>query len=193
MAKKIFLIAVFIISLLLIGLMLLVADVRNNNILNDFNTIEENLEKENTVQKDIEPTPKKYPVSVQQFKQVSDALLQNIKTLKKDFKVGDSFEEMDARKNHILFETDSNTYSDKGTEFMANIEAYENIVARIHKEYSNVGVKIIKIRTVKAEEDWLVENFKNFPVISVNGQLRLLESGIIKQQKDIFIKVLPNQ
>lgn len=191
MSKKIFLIAVFIISLVLIGLMMLVADVRSNDILDAFSTQEEKLEdanktssKETVNPKQSETKDKEYPEVVQQFQIVSEELLQNIQGLKEDFTVGDSFKEMEAKKNEILFIQNTDQYSEKGKQFIAKIEAYEAILANVYLEFPKAKTTT-KLRTNNRGEDWLVYNFKDFPTIAIYAKLVNIEEAIKRKQNDI--------
>ena len=85
MTKKVFLIAVFIISLLLIGLMLLVAGMRSNSILDDFSIIEEkfkNVEsslEEDLKQEELKTSIEKYPEIIQKYQKASEELLKHTK------------------------------------------------------------------------------------------------------------------
>lgn len=191
MSKKIFLIAVLVISLVLIGLMMLVADVRMNSILDDFSTEEKKLEdiidessNEKINRKQLEATKKKYPVVIQQFQTVSEELLQYTQSLKEDFKVGDSFEEMEAKKNEIFFIKNTDEYSEKGTEFIAKIEAYEAILATVYLEFPKTKTETT-LRTKNRGEDWLIYNFKDFPTIAVYAKLVNIEEVIKRKQKEI--------
>lgn len=196
MSKKVFLIAVLIISLLLIGLMLLVADVRMNTILDDFSKTEEEFKQSNTAveqqRKRTETSIENYPATIQQFNEKANELLAYIEVLKKDFEVGDSFEEMEAKKNEIFFDSTTNLYTEKGALFIAKIEAYENILTAVYKEFPETKTIASPLRAIKRGEDWLVENYKDFPVISVHASLSVMENTIITKRKDIFMIVLTN-
>ncbi len=192
MSKKIFLIAVLVISLVLIGLMMLVADVRMNSILDGFSTEEKKLEdiidepsNEKVDREQLKTTEEKYPVVIQQFQTVSEELLQYIQNLKEDFKVGDSFEEMEAKKNEIFFIKNTDEYSEKGTEFITKIEAYEAILATIYLEFPKTKTETT-LRTRNRGEDWLVYNFKDFPTIAVYAKLVNIEEAIKRKQKEII-------
>ncbi len=192
MSKKIFLIAVLVISLVLIGLMMLVADVRMNSILDGFSTEEQKLEdiidepsNEKVDREQLKTTEEKYPVVIQQFQTVSEELLQYIQNLKEDFKVGDSFEEMEAKKNEIFFIKNTDEYSEKGTEFITKIEAYEAILATIYLEFPKTKTETT-LRTRNRGEDWLVYNFKDFPTIAVYAKLVNIEEAIKRKQKEII-------
>ncbi|WP_046756185.1 hypothetical protein [Kordia jejudonensis] len=192
MSKKGFLITVFVISLLLIGLMLIVADVRMNSFFEDTNTEKKQTQPvlENNKQKQSELTPEEYPESLQQFNTKAEELLAYIALLKEDFVVGDSFEEMDARKNEILFDKNTNLYSAKGQAFIEKIEAYEKSLAVVHREFPKTKSIIASLRATKRGEDWLIENFKDFPVISVNASLNNMESTIRRKRKDVTMLVI---
>lgn len=175
---------------------MLVADVRSNDILDAFSKQEEKFEDTNKIpstekanQKQFETKDEKYPEIIQQFQSVSEKLLQNVQSLKEDFTVGDSFKEMEAKKNEILFIQNTDQYSEKGKQFITKIEAYEAILASVYLEYPKAKTAT-KLRTNNRGEDWLVYNFKDFPTIAVYAKLVNIEEAIIRKQKDIITLVL---
>ncbi|WP_430411793.1 hypothetical protein [Kordia sp.] len=198
MSKKVFLIAVFIISLLLIGLMMLIADAGNNPILNNFTTIHKEFEEANksfdddSLQKQIETSDVKYPAIVAQFNTKALELLHYIEVLKKDFTVaGDDFKKMEVHKNQILFIKNTNEHSEKGKQFIAKIEAYENALAIVRVEFPKINTHTSqKLRDNKENTDWLTYNFKDFTAIASYTRLAAMEVTIKSKQKDIFMLVL---
>ncbi len=192
MSKKVFLITVFIVSLLLLGLMLLIADVRMNTILDDFSTMEEEFKNTNTSleqekERQFEATADTYPEIIQQYERVAKDLLEYIQNLKNDYIVkSDNYEEMDAHKNEILFIKGSNVYTEKGNNLMTKIEAYENMLVIVNLEFPETKTTSSKLRNTDKTKDWLVYNFKDFPAIAVYTQLTAMEATIETKRKDII-------
>ncbi len=192
MSKKVFLITVFIVSLLLLGLMLLIADVRMNTILDDFSTMEEEFKNTNTSleqekERQFEATADTYPEIIQQYERVAKDLLEHIQNLKNDYIVkSDNYEEMDAHKNEILFIKGSNVYTEKGNNLMTKIEAYENMLVIVNLEFPETKTTSSKLRNTDKTKDWLVYNFKDFPAIAVYTQLTAMEATIETKRKDII-------
>lgn len=203
MSKKAFLITVFIISLLLIGLMMLIADARIVSFSSDYSAKEQKLQevdesahgKEDSLQKQSEATKGNYPKVLTQFNTKTDELLQFIQSLKENFiPNGDlsklSFEEMEAQKNEILFVGNTNKYTEKGKQFLAKIEAYEQAIASIHIEFPKTNTQTFKLRDIREDKDWLIYNYKDFPVITSYTKLRNLAEAVKTKRKDIFTTVL---
>ncbi len=201
MSKKAFLITVFIISLLLIGLMMLIADA-NNQVLSSFSSMEQKFQKVNdslqknvdSLKEQLETSSETIPEIVKQYNITTDELIANIQSLKVALipnKLSDyNNKDPEIAKNNALFFTESGKRSEKGIQFLANIEAYENIVSVIHLEFPKTNTQSFKLREKIAGIDWLDNNFKDFPLIVTYTKLTAMESDIKSKQEIIFNKVL---
>ena len=66
MSKKVFLVTVLIVSLLLIGLMLLVADARNTSVLDSFSKMDQKLQETNkSLEKNIDSLEEQLKISTE--------------------------------------------------------------------------------------------------------------------------------
>lgn len=204
MSKKAFLITVFIISLLLIGLMMLVADARIE-VFDGFTSMEQKFQEANessqgkldSLEKELKTATKTDLETLKQFTTKADELLVNIQALKKEFisgKLSDqNYEELEKSKNEILFNTVTNAHSEQGKQFMESIEAYENAVAIIHLKFPITNTKSIKLREIIKDKDWLSYNFKDFPIIASYTKLTVMENVIQNKKEIIFTEVLTKQ
>ncbi|MBC8756739.1 hypothetical protein H2O64_18845 [Kordia sp. YSTF-M3] len=203
MSKKVFLVTVLIVSLLLIGLMLLVADARSTNVLERFSTIEEKFIEANesvaakvdSLQKQLETSTEAIPEIVLQFNAKADELLANILLIKKELIPNGltdyNYEDPEIAKNNVVFFLENGQHSEKASQFLAKIEAYENIVAIIHLEFPKTNTQKFKLRTdIRENEDWLSYNFKGFPVIASYVKLTTMENDIKNKKEIIFNAVL---
>jgi len=84
----------------------------------------------------------------------------------------------------------TNTHSEKGKQFIIKIEAYEDVVRRIHLKFPNTDTKSFKLREIIQNKDWLSYNFKGFPLIASYTKLVAMESDIKNKSEVIFNKVL---
>ena len=189
MSPKSILITFLIVSLLLIGMMFLIVDARINTTVRDFKTLEEEFKKE-TIVEEKEVAIEKYPKVIQQYNTITEQLLAYIEDLKKDFIAGDNIQEMEAKKNEIFFINNTEVHTEKATQFIARIEAYENIVTVVHSQFPQTKKIAAKLREVLEDTDWLSYNFKDFPTIAIYTKLTAMENDIKTQQKNIFTLVL---
>ncbi|MFK7749419.1 MAG: hypothetical protein AB8B65_13570 [Kordia sp.] len=202
MSPKGILITFAIVSLVLIGIMFLAVDGRNNSILDDFTTLEEKfqeaeksaVEKNDSLERELKIIENSNFNTVKQFNLKADELVAYIESIKKEFISGQvseqNFEKLEGSKNEILFDTITNEYSKKGKQFLAKIEAYENAIAKVYLEFPKINTKSFKLRDIRNGKDWLSYNFKDFPMIASYTKLVAMESDILNKKEAIFTKVL---
>ena len=92
-------------------------------------------------------------------------------------------------KNAILLQG----HTEKETQFIARIEAYENILTVVHSQFPETKKIAPKLREVLDDKDWLSYNFKDFPTIAIYTKLTVMENDIKTQRKDIFTLVLSSE
>lgn len=201
MSKKVFLVTVLIVSLLLIGLMLLVADARNTSVLDSFSKMDQKLQETNkSLEKNIDSLEEQLKISteavpeiVTQFNAKATDLVEHIQLLKNDL-IPNGLEDYNDEnpeivKNNAVFFIENGQYSEKGKQFLAKIEAYENLLTVIHLEFPKTNTRTFKLREVREGKDWLNYNFKDFASIVSHTKLTAMENSI-KNKKEIIFNVL---
>ncbi len=206
MSPKGILITFLVVSLLLIGMMFLVVDGRNNSVLEKFTTLEEKfleaeksaIEKNDSLATELKTLEYPNLDAVKQFNLKADELVAYIEVLKKEFvasKVADQdFEVLEGSKNEILFNIITNEHSEKGKQFLAKITAYEHAVTMVHLKFPKTNTKSFKLRSdIRDDKDWLSYNFKDFPAIASYTRLVTMESDIKNKREAIITTVLTKQ
>lgn len=204
MSKKVFLITVFIISLLLIGLMMLIADAGNNPVLNDFppkSTQAETTKKNSIPVKDSLPTTieisdQSKKEIIETYRKVSKELLTfvsiiNEGLLEKKYREYD-FDAPELKEIKHIFFTPSGEKSAQGKLFLQKIETYENAIADIYTVFPNINRFENKIRINRKGKDWLGYNFLNAEVLDVAMLLSQMEIAIKEKREVVINEVLSN-
>jgi hypothetical protein len=194
MSKKVFLITVLIVSLVLIGLMMLIADSRSLSFSTSFSTKEQKLPKvDESTRRNLDTLQTKtvtIPEIVTQFNVKADELLAIIQDLKLDFGEGDTFVKRSVVKAGIIFIKDTNQYSEKGIQFLAEIETYEDLLKIVHFEFPKTNTQTKKLRNTIKGKDWLVDNFKDSSRMAAYVKLTAMERAIKSKKEVVFNAVL---
>lgn len=179
---------------------MLIADARSFSFSSGLSTKEQKFQEIDestrrnldTLQKQTETVT--IPEIVTQFNVKADELLASIQILKKEFVSGElsdhSFEELDKSKNEVLFNTVTNEHSEKGIQFLAKIETYEDLLKIVHFEFPKTNTQTKKLRNTIKGKDWLIDNFKDSPRVSAHTRLSVMENAIKSKKEVIFNAVL---
>ncbi|QHI36824.1 hypothetical protein IMCC3317_21940 [Kordia antarctica] len=207
MSKKIVLITVFIVSLMLIGLMMLVADAGNNPTLNDYTTSDQEFRKINLeeMKSDVDSLsekiksqqPKAQNAALEKFNIITEDVLAHIKSLQQELFSGElasnDLSEPKVEENNALFFTTNDEHSEKSKLLIAKIDAFENNIRTLKLTFPELNSIKPQVRDEYTNElDWLFYNFKDFPSIASYIKLKKLAEDIKIKRKDIFTAVLNN-
>ncbi|WP_420574914.1 hypothetical protein [Kordia sp.] len=209
MNPKGIIITFFIISLLLIGMMFLIVDVRNNPVVDDFITLENEFEKVNQQEAEItidslESTrtsivSKDQMIALETFTAITEDLLTHIQNLQEALyskELGENINPETPRveENNALFFKENGTYTNEATQFIAKLDAFEDNIRTLQKSFSALNVIKTEVRqSYTNNQDWLSYNFKDFPAIASYVKLTSLYHDIKTKREDIFTTVLNNQ
>lgn len=196
MSKKVFLITVFIVSLLLIGLMMLIADAGNNSVLDNLPTNNAQTEAaKNPLPTEISDQSKKEIIST--YRKGSKELLTFVSAineglLEKEYR-DYNFDAPELREIKYIFFTSSGEKSVQGKLFLQKIEAYENAIADIYRIFPKINRFEDKIRIIREGKDWLTFHFLDTDVSGVAIILTQMETAIKEKREVIVNEVLSNQ
>lgn len=209
MSPKGILITFAIISLILIGIMFLAVDGRNNNVLDDFTTLESEFEKVNreeaktnidSLRSTITSEESKGQiVELETFNAITEDLLMHIQRLEealysKEREDAANMEDPRIQENNALFFKANGEYTDNATQFITKLDAFENNIRTLKQRFSVLSSIKTKVRTANTKnQDWLSYNFKNFPAIASYAKLKSLQYDIKSKREVIFTTVLNNR
>ncbi|EDP97559.1 hypothetical protein U8527_04380 [Kordia algicida OT-1] len=206
MNPKGIIITFFIISLVLIGMMFLIVDVRNNPIADDFTTIENEFEKINSEETakintdSITATLKSQNIAqsqeLEKFNILTEDALANIKQLQEQLFPGgieahDLGESDRIKENNTLFFKENGEPTKIATEFTAKLDAFENNIRVLIQLFPEVKTVEATVRDQYTKGlSWLDYNFKDFPAIASYVKLKTLTNNIKSKREAIFMAVL---
>lgn len=204
MNKKYIIVIVFISFLVMGSLFFYISKRVSSEVLGDFGIINEKFQDANSdTDKKIDSLQEKVAAKgadslneVEEFNHTVLSLENCISELKKTLLPNgtntQNFEKLgDVKKSNDVFFLENETYSDTSKEFIAKIEAFENKVMKLQKKYPEIGSKTYQLRTGNQQKDWLVYNFKDFPLIASYTRLTVMENDI-KQKKKIVLQAMLN-
>lgn len=207
--KKGIIITFFIISLLLIGMMFLIVDVRNNPVTDDFTTLESEFEKVNqeeaktnidSLRSTIVSEESKGQIdALETFNVITEDLLMHIQRLEealysKEREDSVNMEVPRIQENNALFFKKNGEYTNSATQFIAKLDAFEYNIRTLKQRFPVLSSIKTKVRTANTKnQDWLSYNFKDFPAITSYAKLKSLQYDIKTKREAIFTTVLNNQ
>ncbi|WP_298510244.1 hypothetical protein [uncultured Kordia sp.] len=239
MSPKGILITFAVVSLLLIGIMFLAVDGRNNSVLekhpvtetskrskvdeatkqedslkriiqkddpkledfvirktinpNEVLRTEAQIDSLKSIIKSQESTDKK--VNLEAFNSISEVIITHIKELQEALFPGglaahDLGESPKITENNAVFFKENGKYTEKSTQFIAKLTAFENAIRGLQKNYpilKNIKVEVRDAYT--GNMDWLDYNFKDFPAVASHSKLTQLEAAI-RSKQEVIIKLI---
>lgn len=203
MSPKGILITFAVVSLLLIGIMFLAVDGRNNPVLDDHTItkiIEQGKEREKEFLDSLKSAvssqePKKFTFD-EAFNNSTENLLTHIKSLQETLFPGglaahDLGESPKITENNAVFFKQNGEYTKQATQFIAKLDAFENTIRALQKTFP-------KLNSIKAEVreeytgglDWLDYNYRDFPAVASHAKLSLLKEAIKNKQEAVITVLL---
>jgi hypothetical protein len=203
MSPKAILITFLVVSLLLIGMMFLIVDVRNNSVLDSqkitnvppqiqdqTEALQDSLKREKTSQNSQD---------IDVLNKVADDVVANINILQEALFPGglaahDISKSPEVNKNNAVFFRHNGDYSDQATRFVATISTFENTIRSLQRKYP--ALKDIKTTIRDAHSgntDWLSYNFKDFPAVASHAKLSVLLNTMKTKKEEIITKLLTNR
>jgi len=199
MSAKGILIAFVIVSLLLIGMMFLVVDVRNNPIQDQqrsTNTTQQDKKREKVIQDSLKSkvasaTLKDVTSLITTLNATAEQALSVIKELEErlfpgglaahDLKISDRVSE-----NNAVFFKENGEYSELSKRFVGALNAFENTIRSLqttNPAFANIKSEVRNKSSVN--NDWLDDNFKDFPAVASYSRLKLLADAIRTKKDEI--------
>ena len=204
MSPKVILITFAVVSLLLIGIMFLVVDVRNNPLEDNqriTNTIEENKKQQNAFVDSLEALGTKKPkefTPVEALHTVTEDLLSQIKGLQERlFPSGLAAHDLQQSdrsvENNTVFFKKNGDYTEQATRFVATLSTLENTIRSLQNIYPALkNIKALVRNAYSGDTDWLNYNFKDFPAVASHSKLQLLAEAIKNKKEEIITTLLRN-
>ncbi|MEM6719476.1 MAG: hypothetical protein AAF611_09190 [Bacteroidota bacterium] len=206
MSAKGILIAFVIVSLLLIGMMFLVVDVRNNPVQDNqsiTNTTERQKKRaqalKDSLKSKVSSTTNNVALSVEAINAAAKDILEIITELEEslfpgglaahDLKTSDRVAE-----NNTVFFKENGEYSEQSIRFVGRLDAFENVIRNLQKTHPTLANITPEVRNPHTgNTDWLNYNFKDFPAVASYSRLKSLAEAIRTKKEEATAALLKNK